>query len=136
MQQHLGETIRKYRNKKGYTITQLADSLNVSTGLISNIETNKTDSFQLVLLNKIIKKLDIPICELNLFTEPYPVLKFLNNNSDDLNKIKANIETLINAFITVASSLSFEEDQIEELTTLLILELKTINKLLESAKSK
>lgn len=136
MQQQLGQTIRKYRHKKGYTIIQLADKLEVSIGLLSNIEKGKTDSFQLTLLNNIVNELDIPLSELKLFPEPYPIEELNTNLSKDLNKIKPSLQTLINAFITTSSALSFNESEADLIADMLINELKSITKLIEATKSK
>ncbi|MCY6482808.1 helix-turn-helix transcriptional regulator [Clostridium aestuarii] len=131
MQQQLGETIRKYRKQKGYTMTQLADKLNISIGLLSNIETGKTDSFQLTLLNNIIKKLSIPISELELFSKSYPIEELNINNTKDFKKLRSSLEKLIDAFITTFSALSFDEGKIALVTNMLIKELQTINQLIE-----
>ncbi|KEI06590.1 DNA-binding protein [Clostridium sp. K25] len=128
MQQKLGKTIRSYRNKKGYTITELANKLNVSVGLISNIETGKTDSFQLVLLNNIIKELDIPLSEVRLFSTPYTIDN-LNTKCKNINKIQPQINSLINSFIETSSVLDFNKDKINLITNMIIHELKTIIKI-------
>lgn len=136
MQQKLGETIRKYRKQKGYTITQLADKLGISVGLLSNIETSKTDSFQLTLLNDIVRELDIPFSELKLFYKPYPIEELNINITKDFNKLRPSLEMLINAFITTSSALSFDESEIALVTNMLVKELQTINQLIEATKSK
>lgn len=135
MHQQLGQTIREYRNKKGYTIIQLSNKLQISTGLLSNIEKGKTDSFQLTLLNNIVNELDIPLSELKLFSEPYPIEELDINLTKDLNKIKPSLEPLINAFITTSSALSFNEAKVTLIADMLINELKSITKLIEATKS-
>lgn len=135
MQQQLGQTIKKYRNKKGYTLIQLADKLQISIGLLSNIENSKTDSFQLKLLNNIIQELDIPLEELKIFSKSYPIEK-LDMFSIDLNKMKDSLEKLINSFITTASELSFNENQISLMTDILITQLNLTSKFIEATKSK
>lgn len=136
MQQQLGQTIRKYRKQNNYTIAQLAEKLGISIGLLSNIETGKTDSFQLTLLNNIVRELDIPISKLNLFYKLYPIEELNINNSIDLNKINPSFEKLIDAFISTSSSLSFDEDKMALITNMLIKELQTISELIKTAESK
>lgn len=134
MPYQLGETIRKYRKQTGYTMTQLANKLEISIGLLSNIETGKTESLQLNLLNKIVKTLDIPLSELQLFSEPYPIKELNINIVEDYNKIKPSLETLLNAFISVSSALSFDEDKTSLVANMLVEELNNINKLIEISK--
>lgn len=134
MQYQLGETIRKYRKQKGYTMVQLANKLEISIGLLSNIETGKTDSLQLNLLNNIVKTLDIPLSELQLFSEPYPIKELNISIVEDYNKIKPSLETLLNAFISVSSALSFDEDKTSLVANMLVEELNNINKLIEISK--
>lgn len=134
MQYQLGETIRKYRKQKCYTMAQLANKLEISIGLLSNIETGKTDSLQLNLLNNIVKTLDIPLSELQLFSQPYPIKELNINIVEDYNKIKPSLETLLNAFISVSSALSFDEDKTSLVANMLVEELNNINKLIEISK--
>lgn len=73
----------------------MANKLNVSVGLISNIETGKTDSFHLTFLNNSIKELDIPLSEVKLFFTPYTIDN-LNTECKNINKIQPQINYLIN----------------------------------------
>lgn len=136
MQQQLGQTIRKYRKQKNYTIAQLANKLNISIGLLSNIETGKTDSFQLTLLNNIVRELEIPISELKLFYKPYPIKELSIDNSMDFKKINLSLEKLIETFILASSELSFDENKINLISNMLIKELQTITQLIKTAESK
>lgn len=136
MQQQLGETIRKYRNIKGYTIKQLADKLNISIGLLSNIETGKTDSFQLNLLNNFVNELNIPISELRLFFKPYSIEELNMTVAKDFSKISSSLEILINAFYETSSQLSFNNDETSLMANMLTSELRTISKLIKATKSK
>lgn len=65
----LGETIRKYRKLKDYSTQYLANKLNISVGLLNNIENGRTDAFQLGLLNKIIDELEIPLSEIKIVSD-------------------------------------------------------------------
>ncbi|GAB6553248.1 helix-turn-helix domain-containing protein [Bacillus mobilis] len=59
MVKNLGATIREYRKRKGITLNSFAETLDVSPGYLSNLETNKTDTIQLSLLSQIQKELNI-----------------------------------------------------------------------------
>lgn len=69
-------------------MAELAEKLGMSIGLLSNIETGKANSLQLTLLNDIVRVLDIPISELELFPEPYNFEKITPNITEDFNKIR------------------------------------------------
>ncbi len=71
---NLGKLIKKYPNTKGYSTQLLAERLNISAGLLNNIENARNDFFNLKLLNMIINELNIPIEELELFENvPTPI---------------------------------------------------------------
>ena len=135
MQQQLGETIRKYRKQKRYTMAELAEKLGMSIGLLSNIETGKTNSLQLTLLNDIVRELDIPISELELFSEPYTIEKNNPNITEDFNKIRPSLDMLINSFIKISSALDFDENKVALLANMLVKELQAISTLIKTDKS-
>lgn len=56
----LGQTIKKYRIKKGITIRKLSQATNISTGFIGDIEANRSrPSYENLI--KLAQALDIPI---------------------------------------------------------------------------
>ena len=59
----LGNLIRTNRKYNKYSTKELADKLQVSSGLINNIENGKTDSFNLALLNNLSAILEINIID-------------------------------------------------------------------------
>ncbi|WP_044784543.1 helix-turn-helix domain-containing protein [Bacillus thuringiensis] len=59
MLQNLGQTIRALRKHKGITLNEFADKLNVSPGYLSNLETAKTDTITLSLLEKLQEELNL-----------------------------------------------------------------------------
>ncbi|MCT4621137.1 MAG: helix-turn-helix domain-containing protein [Marinisporobacter sp.] len=119
----LGEKIRTYRKSKHYSTAEFADHLNVSAGLINNIENGRYDVFRLELLHKIIAALDISSTEL---IDP----SFINFNKVDINKdsidislrvlcdtsnqtptfLKDHINTLVDLYISMASDSQFDEE--------------------------
>lgn len=65
----LGELVREARKSKGYTMIELAESLGLTQGYVSKIETNKNLP-TIEILKKIGEILDIPLIEL-LFEAGY-----------------------------------------------------------------
>ncbi|MDY3006058.1 XRE family transcriptional regulator [Anaerococcus porci] len=65
---NLGNNIKKHRVSKNYSLKELAEEIDVSTSLLSQIERGKANP-SLNTLKHISKKLDIPM--FSLFTEDY-----------------------------------------------------------------
>lgn len=59
MLQHLGQTIRILRKHKHITLNEFAAKLNISPGYLSNLETAKTDTITLDLLQKLQEELNL-----------------------------------------------------------------------------
>lgn len=59
MLNEIGFVIRKLRIQKGIGLNDFANMLDVSAGYLSNLETGKTDTIQLSVLDKIQKELNI-----------------------------------------------------------------------------
>lgn len=53
MLQNIGQRIRTLRTNKGIGLNSFAEKLDVSPGYLSNLETGKTDTIQLSLLDKL-----------------------------------------------------------------------------------
>lgn len=53
MLQDIGQRIRLLRQKKGISLNAFAANLDISPGYLSNLETGKTDTVQLSLLEKL-----------------------------------------------------------------------------------
>lgn len=84
-----GEKVKDYRKKKDLTTLELAEKLNISSGLLNNIENGKSDSFQLELLNKMVQVLNIPLNEVPIFYDYNGELTIVQN--DDYLSIKSNL---------------------------------------------
>lgn len=59
MLQNLGTRIRTIRTNKGISLNAFAEKLDVSPGYLSNLETGKTDTIHLSLLEKLQNELYI-----------------------------------------------------------------------------
>lgn len=59
-----GNVIKNKRKSKGLSTLELSHTLNISPGLLNNIENSKTDCFNLELLYSISNALDIPVTDI------------------------------------------------------------------------
>ena len=59
MLEHLGQQIRQLRVRKGKGLNEFAKELHVSAGYLSNLETGKSDTIKLEVLEKIQKELNV-----------------------------------------------------------------------------
>jgi transcriptional regulator with XRE-family HTH domain len=66
---NLGQLIRLYRQNKGLNIQEFADQLEVSVGYLSNLETGKTETVRLALLERLLFEFSI-IPTADQLTEP------------------------------------------------------------------
>ncbi|EPB9413831.1 TPA: helix-turn-helix domain-containing protein [Clostridium perfringens] len=107
-----GNLIRLKRKEKGYSTQELAKLLNVSPGLINNIENGKTDTFNLELLHKISDILnissshiisdnikDITLENINISLSFIPLLKSLNLISNNPNWDSKKIQLLLDKLL-------------------------------------
>ena len=107
-----GNLIRSKRKEKGYSTQELAKLLNVSPGLINNIENGKTDTFNLELLHKISDILnissshiisdnikDITLENINISLSFIPLLKSLNLISNTPNWDSKKIQLLLDKLL-------------------------------------
>jgi transcriptional regulator with XRE-family HTH domain len=59
MLEHIGQRIRTLRKQKGIGLNAFAAKLNISPAYLSNLETGKTDTIQLSLLEKLQEELSL-----------------------------------------------------------------------------
>lgn len=141
--EHLGKKVREYRKAKQYSTVDLAQRLNVSVGLINNIENARNDVFKLELLKKIVHELGVSfeellklnfvdITELEITNEgkkiaikssrdlPNEMIETVNNNLNDILRI----------FLSIASQYLNNPEMITELSIHLKQQLEFLNKLI------
>ncbi|MGY6212265.1 helix-turn-helix domain-containing protein [Cytobacillus firmus] len=82
---NIGAEIRSLRTKKGIGLNEFAGSIGVSPGYLSNLETGKTTSIDLNILDKL-------QAELNLFS-------FITHNDYEITSIQ--LKSLIHQLITI-----------------------------------
>jgi|GEM_PF-1734332 len=133
-----GKIVRKYRKQKNYSTQKLAEILNVSTGLINNIENGKNDVFKLDLFISLVEELEIPPEDLGTlfnskpyfsFTQSNPQefileLKTKSNNSQIL--IKESLSKIINLYINVLEKSNYDKRLIELLSNSISQQLEVI----------
>ena len=108
----LGNLIRTNRKYNKYSTKELADKLQVSSGLINNIENGKTDSFNLALLNNLSAILEINIID------------FISLNLNNTNSLSFNNKDIENKYMLLASQLNnlVFSNKLDDNTTILLLD--------------
>lgn len=108
----LGNLIRTNRKYNKYSTKELADKLQVSSGLINNIENGKTDSFNLALLNNLSAILEINIID------------FISLNLNNTNSLSFNNKDIENKYMLLTSHLNnlVFSNKLDDNTTILLLD--------------
>lgn len=125
----IGKLIREKRLEKGYTVQKLADMLDVSIGLISNIENAKTDAFNLELLIKLCNILDISL--FSFFSQNISETKLLLDSNNTPKEIKQLYDRITNTFIEAAIKVNYDEKKLKLLTDKIVSEINFFNNLIE-----
>lgn len=107
-----GNLIKYKRKVKGYSTQELAKLLDVSPGLINNIENAKTDTFNLELLYKISSTLDIPITDILSYNMDTILTSAFDNNSE-ISSLKLNLEPLLKAIIQISNNKNLTSDKVD-----------------------
>ena len=107
-----GNLIKYKRKVKGYSTQELAKLLDVSPGLINNIENAKTDTFNLELLYKISSTLDIPITDILSYNIDTILTSALDNNPE-MSYLKLNLEPLLKAIIQISNNKNLTSDKVD-----------------------
>lgn len=128
IQEQFGKSIRKYRNAKSLTTAELAERLDVSPGLINNIENAKYDVFKFDLLNKLLDELDVPLAEVmpvNLDNNAVNHIKKQKNFVT--NELTINdsqylifINTITSKYASLISEFDYNEEKVKVLSEHLI----------------
>ena len=112
----LGNLIRTNRKYKKYSTKELADKLQVSSGLINNIENAKTDSFNLTLLNNLSTTLEIDIINF--------ISLNLNNTNLSFSNFSTDNKEIEDKYIVISSQLTnlVFSNKLDDNTIILILD--------------
>ncbi|OEF97774.1 hypothetical protein BHF68_13880 [Desulfuribacillus alkaliarsenatis] len=114
MYTQLGKRIRMLRLQKGVGLNEMATRLNVSAGYLSNLETGKTETIQLSLIQNLQEELNVTLSDFFISTNKEnanlkefifrlnhvnDLLKDLNNNNPELaNYLLSVVEQGIDVF--------------------------------------
>ena len=107
-----GNLIKYKRKVKGYSTQELAKLLDVSPGLINNIENAKTDTFNFELLYKISSTLDIPITDILSYNMD-TILTSAFDNNPEMSSLKLNLEPLLKAIIQISNNKNLTSDKVD-----------------------
>lgn len=132
IQQEFGKSIRKYRKEKSLTTAQLAEKINVSPGLINNIENAKYDVFKFNLLNRLLSELEVPLGGLsplakgNSFTVNEPID---SSCSKSYNNYTIYSNAVISKYISLLNEFKNDEEKIEIISAHIVNLLDTFKRL-------
>lgn len=135
-----GRNVRKYRKAKNYSTAELAKRLNVSVGLINNIENAKNDVFKLNLLIKLIDILNVSLSDLlqhnlikiNVSEQAENIqitFKEINNSCENKNLIINSLVKITESFIDTISMYSYDKNAIEIINKHILNELNLFKEL-------
>ena len=110
-----GKLIKFKRKVKGYSTQELAKILDVSPGLINNIENAKNDTFNIDLIYKLSSALDINVSEIISDNFDNILDSFLEINELS-SSLKVNLKPLIKALINISNNENLSN---EDLNTIL-----------------
>lgn len=122
----IGKLVKQKRLEKGYTTQELAEKLDVSVGLVNNIENGKTDTFNIALMDKLYSTLDIELISL-LANKTDDILKFLNVSHEVPKNLSKNINILIDEYLGAAIKLNFNNKKLETILNKIIYEIKFLS---------
>lgn len=137
----LGKKIRKYRKEKKLSTPELAKRLNISTGLVNNIENGRHDVFKLELLLKISKELNISLGELlqtnhvdirdlNIQEEFKKLLEDKNESGSlQVDYINEKLNEIFTTYLAVTAKYNYKSEVIDYITNHIIEELNFIKNL-------
>jgi transcriptional regulator with XRE-family HTH domain len=118
----IGKLVKEKRIEKGYSTQELAEKLEVSSGLVNNIENGKTDTFNIELMEKLSSVLDMEILPI-LANKSDDVKKLLSITKDIPENLSAQINKVIEAYINAAIELNFNHKKLEALLSKLLYEI-------------
>lgn len=143
----LGKNIRKYRKKKELSTPELAKRLNISTGLVNNIENGRHDVFKLELLLNLMKELDVSLGELLQFDGidirsinlQQQLKKILSNEVSTSNAkvdyLNHNLNQILTLYLATLSKFDYDDSAIDYITKHIVEQLNFI-KNIDSIKGK
>ena len=123
-----GKLIKYKRKVKGYSTQELAKLMNVSPGLINNIENAKTDTFNIELLYKISSTVDITVTDIHSYNLD-TILTSIFDASEISSSLKLNLKPLLKALIQLSNNENLSSDKIDIFLEKLLDDINFYNKL-------
>ncbi|RKD31265.1 helix-turn-helix domain-containing protein [Thermohalobacter berrensis] len=137
----MGKKIRKYRKAKKLSTPELAKRLDVSTGLVNNIENGRNDVFKLELLLRICKELNVSLGELlqsnsfdirdlSLQEDLIKMYKSqIQSNSTNIKYINKKLNDIFSSYLAAIAKFDYNPEIIEYITNHILEELYFIKNL-------
>ena len=123
----IGKLIKVKRLENKFTTKSLAEELDVSTGLINNIENRNTDTFNVALMEKLCSTLGInTISLLVLANKVDDVLDILNISKNAPVGLSVYTDKLIHEYTKAAIELNFDSSKLETLLNKLVYEINFV----------
>ncbi|MTI67509.1 MAG: helix-turn-helix transcriptional regulator [Firmicutes bacterium] len=138
LHKELGKRVKANRKNKNLSTPDLAKQLNISTGLLNNIENGRYDVFKLNLITKLTKVLNLPLSELlDISTIDVEKLDSCSeilisktiDNPKNKDIINFHLNKLIKNYLETLLVYDLDHGTIEMITDNLIHELKLIRNL-------
>lgn len=124
----IGKLVKEKRLEKEYSTQELADKLEVSSGLVNNIENGKTDTFNIALMKKLCSILGIEVISL-LADKTDHISKFLNISQDIPENLSIQINKLNDEYIKAAIKLNFNDNKLETMLNKLLYEVNFLSEI-------
>lgn len=137
----IGIIVKNYRKLKNLSTQELAESLDVSVGFVSNLEHDKNDVFKLDLLMKLLNILDIPIADLLPYNHAELKEICLNgqlqkveislpsSSINNIEQIQQSLKDISIAFIDVLERFNFESSFVSSISEHILQELSFIKEI-------
>ncbi|MDU4892361.1 MAG: helix-turn-helix transcriptional regulator [Clostridium sp.] len=126
-----GNVIKNKRKAKGLSTLELAHILNISPGLLNNIENSKTDCFNLELLYSISNALDIPVTDIISY-DISSILSEVNTLSELSHSVQEQLIILIKSLLIITNNPNWSPIKMALLLEKLNDEILFLNKLYSS----
>jgi transcriptional regulator with XRE-family HTH domain len=124
----IGRLVKEKRIEKEYSTQELAEKLDISAGLINNIERGKTDTFNLNLMGRLCSTLGIEILSL-LADKTDDISRLLNISQEIPENLSNQINILTEEYIKAAIKLNFNDKKLETMLYKLVYEVNFLSEI-------
>jgi len=130
---NLGKLIKEKRLQNKISTQELARSLDVSVGFINNIENAKTDIFNINLIYRLCKILDmsplnfLPESNINMDFDNIYDGKYINYPETNKELIMKNVTAITAAYLESIKNYNYDVEFIDKFTKKLLSEINYVN---------